>query len=98
MCAHILAKKTLKCDLCGLCYILLRRLKSHLQTHPVEKPFKYDSCGLCFTQNFNLSSHLRTHSDERPIGVDSGFHESDLSRNICAPIMKKGVSSETVVD
>ncbi|KAH3843486.1 zinc finger protein 710-like [Dreissena polymorpha] len=54
-----------KCRQCGLAFLKVHQLKSHLFTHTGACPFACSECGRSFNQKANLRRHMLIHRGER---------------------------------
>lgn len=49
------------CELCGVRFVYLSELRTHMYTHSATKEFKCEMCSQCFVRKDFLKSHMRRH-------------------------------------
>ncbi|KAJ6649432.1 Zinc finger protein [Pseudolycoriella hygida] len=60
-------KRQKRLQICPICGVARREIRSHIATHSDSRDFKCDICGLSIKNAENLKRHVRrVHSEERP--------------------------------
>lgn len=58
------------CKICKKTFISLIRLRKHIKTHDVSKPFECDDCHRKFRTKYQLGRHMVVHSDIFPYSCE----------------------------
>ncbi|XP_038153189.1 zinc finger protein 311-like [Cyprinodon tularosa] len=61
-----MAKRSVRCDVCGKAYKHNYEMQAHRRTHTGERPFSCKICGKGFMRSSGLAVHTRIHTGQRP--------------------------------